>query len=145
MTLKYTGIDIGDTRIRLFGEIEPEGAEQSKTANNDDSTYGAGLAIDMNLKTVSSTYVPNGIAWIKLYLKKSHCVKQVIQFSFGSLNPFLTWTCTNSDYSDCEGDRCIHYTLTVSTEGAVSDLSLTLNCKYGETVKMESYEGNSPA
>ena len=56
--------------------------------------------------------------------------------------PHLTWTCTDTDCSKCEGDYCSDFTLTVSTEGAVSDLSPVSNCKYGDTVKLERVVGS---
>ena len=55
--------------------------------------------------------------------------------------PFLTWTCTDTDCSKCVGSDCSYYTLTVSTEGAVSDLSPVSDCKYGDTVKLERVSG----
>ena len=51
-------------------------------------------------------------------------------------SPMETWTCTEDD-CNCVGSYCSYYTLTVSTEGAVSDLSPVSDCKYGDTVKME--------
>ena len=45
--------------------------------------------------------------------------------------------------NNCEGDYCNHYTLTVSTEGAVSDLSPVSDCRYGDTVKLEKVDGGS--
>ena len=55
--------------------------------------------------------------------------------------PYLTWTCTNTDCNKCVGDDCSYYTLTVSTEGTVSDLSPVADCKYGDTVKLERANG----
>ena len=52
-------------------------------------------------------------------------------------NDHHTWTCTKDDCSKCVGKWCKYYTLTVSTEGAVSDLSPVSDCKYGNTVKVE--------
>ena len=44
----------------------------------------------------------------------------------------------------CEGAYCeLLYTLTVSTEGAVSDLSPVSDCKYGDVVKLDSVGGTS--
>ena len=52
--------------------------------------------------------------------------------------PDLTYTCTETDCSNCVGDQyCSDFTLTVSTEGAVSDLSPVSDCKHGDTVKFE--------
>ena len=57
-------------------------------------------------------------------------------------NPHLNWTCTEIDCSNCDGNYCNLYTLTVSTEGAVSDLSPVPDCKYGDTVKLEKSDGS---
>ena len=99
--------------------------------------YAAGLAIDLDYETRSFT-VPgtDGKSWLKITLDKTHCVKTVIWF-MEDRNAHLTWTCTENDCSNCEGDYCSYYTLTVSTEGAVSDLSPVSDCKYGDTVKLE--------
>ena len=57
-------------------------------------------------------------------------------------NPFLTLTCTNEDCSDCEGpEECTWYTVTVSSEKTASDLQSLSDCKYGDTVKIESNNG----
>ena len=65
-------------------------------------------------------------------------MNKVIWF-YGNGDPIITWTCTEKDCSDCNTDysNCKHYTLTVSIEEAVSDLSPVLNCRYGDTVKLE--------
>ncbi|KAL5265892.1 hypothetical protein ACHWQZ_G006523 [Mnemiopsis leidyi] len=59
-------------------------------------------------------------------------------------NPDLTYTCTETDCSNCVGISCSDFTLTVSTEGAVSDLSPVSDCKHGDTVKLE-YVGSYDA
>ena len=65
-----------------------------------------------------------------------HCVHKVITY-YNNGNPRETWTCTNIDCSNCVGSYCYRYTLTVSTDDAVSDLSPITDCKYGDTVKLE--------
>ena len=69
-----------------------------------------------------------------------YCVEQVIGYATDG-TPFITWTCTDTDCSNCEGDNCSYFTLTVSTEEDVSDLSPVSNCKYGDTVKLETVNG----
>ena len=54
-----------------------------------------------------------------------------------------SWTCTDTDCNKCVGDYCDRYRLTVSTEGAVSDLSPVSDCKYGDAVKLEKVSGAS--
>ena len=69
-----------------------------------------------------------------------YCVEQVIWYRSDG-TPATTWTCTDTDCSNCVGSSCSTYTLTVSTEGAVSDLSPVSDCKYGDTVKLERVGG----
>ena len=123
--------------MRQAGEIIPASAEQSATQNNDEAKYGAGRAIDLDLDTYSRTVAgSDGTLWLKVTLDKVYCVEQVIWYRNDG-TPFQTWTCTDTDCSKCVGSRCSYYTPTVSTEGAVSDLSPVSDCKYGETVKLE--------
>ena len=65
-----------------------------------------------------------------------HCVQFVT-----NIDAERTWRCTKNDCSNCEGTGCSDFTLTVSTEGAVSDLSPVSDCKYGDTVKLEKIDG----
>ena len=53
-----------------------------------------------------------------------------------------TWTCTETDCRNCVGKDCSKYALTVSTEGAVSDLSPVSDCRYGDTVKLDNLDKN---
>ncbi|KAL5264017.1 hypothetical protein ACHWQZ_G005193 [Mnemiopsis leidyi] len=50
-------------------------------------------------------------------------------------SPLSTWTHTDTHFN-CLGSACKSYTLTVSTEGAVSDLSPVSECKHGNNVKL---------
>ena len=54
-----------------------------------------------------------------------------------------TWTCTDIDCSNFVGGYCHQYTLTVSTEGAVSDLAPVSDCKHGVTVKLKKSYKNA--
>ena len=116
-------------------------AEHSATYNNDEVNNGAANAIDLNLDTFSYTVRgSDGTVWLKLTLDRVYCVEQVIRYSSDG-TPNLTWTCTDTDCSNCVGGWCSYYTLTVSTEGAVSDLSPVSDCKYGDTVKVDKVTG----
>ena len=79
---------------------------------------------------------PDGKVWLKLILDKIHCVKNVIRYG-ESENQWQTWTCTKTDCSNCVGERCGSFTLTVSTEETVSDFPSISDCRYGDTVKYE--------
>ena len=129
--------------MREADEIIPVSAEQSATLDNDEAKYGAGRAIDLYLGTRSKP-VPasDGTTWLKVTLDRVYCIEQVIWYRNDG-TPFLTWTCTDTDCSNCVGGACNYYTLTVSTEGAVSDLSPVSDCKYGDTVKLERVDGSS--
>ena len=63
-----------------------------------------------------------------------YCVEQVQEYLKNG-NPVLTWTCSNTDCSHCEGIYCSASSLTVSTEERV--LLPVLDCKYGDTVKFQ--------
>ncbi|KAL5265876.1 hypothetical protein ACHWQZ_G006516 [Mnemiopsis leidyi] len=131
-------------RKKVSDEITPVSAEHSATYVNYEAKYGAGFAIDLDLDTRSMTAPrSDGTTWLKITLDKVHCVGKVIQYE-SSGYPFLTWTCTETDCSYCVGSTiyCSEFTLTVSTEGAVSDLSPVFGCKHGDTVKLESASGS---
>ena len=129
--------------MREDGEIIPVSVEDSATKNNNEAKHGVGNAIDLDLDTDSKTVRgSDGTMWLKLTLDKVYCVQQVIWYSNNG-TPLRTWTCTDTDCSNCEGNSCRYYTLTVSTEGAVSDLSPVSDCKYGDTVKLKKKSGYS--
>ena len=109
--------------------------------NNNVNSYGAENVIDLDPVTRSWT-VPgsDGTTWLKIILHKVHCIHKVFTLSSSESTPIKTWTCTNIDCSNCVGDYCDRYTLTVSTEGAVSDLSPVSDCKYGDTAIMQRIE-----
>ena len=95
----------------------------------------------MDLETRSYTVAgSDGTVWLKITLDKIYCVEQVMRYKMDG-DPRLTWTCTENDCSNCVGRFCSDYTLTVSTEGAVSDLSPVSDCRYGDTVKLERNGG----
>ena len=130
------------TRVREAGEIIPVSVEQSATKDNNEASYGAGRAIDLDLGTRSRTEPgSDGTIWLKLTLDRVYCVQQVIRYRNDGI-PHLTWTCTDTDCSKCVGSFCSYYTLTVSTKEDVSDLSPVSDCKYGDTVKLERIDGS---
>ena len=69
-----------------------------------------------------------------------YCVQQLIGYRNDG-TPVRTWTCTDTDCSNCVGSSCSIFTLTVSTEGAVSNQSPVSDCIYGDTVKFERTDG----
>ena len=129
-------------RERVIGEIIPASAEQSKTKENDEMNNGARRAIDLHLFTPSYALSgSDGTVWLKISLDKTYCVQEVIWY-WSTGDPYLKWACTENDCGNCEGDYCNDHTLTVSTEGAVSDPSALSGCKYGDTVKLKRKGGN---
>ena len=106
--------------------------------------YGAGNAIDLVWETHSVTVagITDGTTWFKITLDKIHCVKTVIWY-LKTGDPHLTWTCTEEDCSNCVGNECSDFTLTVSTDETVSDLSPVSDCRNGDTVKLERIDGGS--
>ena len=134
----YDNITATRLREREVGEIIPVNVEQSATQNN----FGAGFALDLDLDTVSKTVAgSDGTIWLKLTLDKVYCAEKVIRF-YRDGTPYHTWTCTDTDRSNCVGDYCSDFTLTVNTEEDVSDLSPAPDCKYGDTVILEKDDGD---
>ena len=120
-------------RERHPGEITPVSAEQSRTATDNEERYAASHAIDLDLDTGSKTTSgSDGTIWLKVTLDKTNCIHQVEIYSY------LTWTCTPTDCSTCEGSECHMYSLTVNSERTLSnDLPTVSDCKYGDTVMMK--------
>ena len=81
--------------------------------------------------TAASSYP---YTWLLVLFSEVHCVERVIRRS-GSGSDLLTWTCTNIDCSDCKGDECGKFTLTVSSEETAADLPTVGGCKHGDTVE----------
>ena len=128
-------------RKRLDYEIIPVSAEQSATKDDNEYRNGAENVIDLDPTTHSWTDIgSDGTTWIKIILDKVHCIQKVFTLSSSDSTPIKTWTCTDIDCSNCVGDYCDRYTLTVSTKGAVSDLSPVSDCKYGDTAIMQRIE-----
>ena len=48
--------------------------------------------------------------------------------------------CTNEECKDCDSDRCRKFNLKVSTERASSAPSPVLDCRNGDTVKLEKID-----
>ena len=138
--LQHNIHSIPATRERLPGEITPESATQSCTYDGNEDQYAAEHAIDLDLGTYSMTCArPDGTTWFQLKLDQVHCVEQVREYNTdGSAR--RTWTCSNTDCSNCEGYSCGDCSLTVSSEETVK--CPVLDCKYGDTVKLQ-YTGRA--
>ncbi|KAL5264504.1 hypothetical protein ACHWQZ_G005557 [Mnemiopsis leidyi] len=136
--LNLTSRSFAAIRERVTDEITPASAEHSATDSNDDASYGAGLAIDLDLATFSYT-VPgsDGTIWLKVTLDRVRCVRQVLWHNAGAVTPALTWTCSETGCSNCVGSICSNFKLSVSSEGAVSDLPPVSDCIYGDTVNIQ--------
>ena len=131
--------NISVTREKAIGEITPIRVEQSKTHSDKESMYAAGRAIDKKFYTCARTEEDSdGIRWLKVTFDKVHCISKAIWYR--AYSQIHTWTCTNDGCSNCvaEGttDQCNTFFLTVSTEGAASDLPSIPDCQYGDTVKL---------
>ena len=124
-------------RWRETGEITPIRAEQSGTLSKNEAKFGAGNAIDKDFHTASwSAHVHDGEAWIKITLDQERCVEKVMNYNRDTHAPRETWTCTQIDCSSCVGGQCESLDLTVSIEGAATDQSSVLSCRYGNTVTL---------
>ena len=136
--------NISVTRENANGEITPIKVEKSATID-DELMYAADRAIDNNFYTCARTEADSaGIRWFKVTFDKVHCISKVIWYR--EYFEIHTWTCTNDGCSNCVAEgitsKCDKFTLTVSTEGAASDLPSIPDCKYGNTVKMSKTTGS---
>ena len=134
---------ISDKRARVTGELTPVRAEHSLTYH-DNENYAAARSIDLDFGTHSWTLGSDSNAWLKLTLDQVYCVEQIVRYGDDG-STFATWTCSQTDCTACEGDRCGDYSLTVSSVGAVlpDNLPPVTDCKYGDTVKLEETSGGS--
>ena len=124
-------LSISATRER----IRPESATQSCTYNDNEDQYAAEHAIDLNLSTYSwTTAGPDETIWLKVNLGQVYCVEEASTYKTNGKSDG-TWTCSDTDCSNCKGNRCSYHSLTVSTEEA--ELYPVLDCKYGDTVKLQ--------
>ena len=135
--------EISDMRERLTGELTSMTVEHSGTYKSDEEKNGAALAIDLDLETAAHTKRSEDSAWLKVTLDQMSCVRQVNRHNkLGEPNP--SWTCTSLDCSDCSGDVCSKYSVTLSSEGTPTDgLPPVTDCKYGDTVMITTTTGAS--
>ena len=131
-------------RERLAGEIVPVSAQHSGTYEDDETSYGAVNAIDLDFGTRSgsdTTLGSDNTSWLKVSLDQVYCLKQVVWLHKNNA-PVHTWTCSATDCSSCEGGQwweCGSFTLTVYTEGdSFGNLPFMSDCKYGDRVKLQS-------
>ena len=107
----------------------------SSTFNNNELMYAAGRAIDLKFYTCARAKEDSEQQiWLKVTLKEVFCVEKVMRYH--DYTQIHTWTCSNNDCGNCEGEYCSDYTLTVSGEGAGPELSPVSDCGYGNTVKL---------
>ena len=138
--LQHNILSLLATRERLPGEITPESATQSCTYLGNEHQYGAEHAIDLDLDTYSWTCTrSDGTHWLQFKLDQVYCVEQAQEY-YDNGSARHTWTCSNTDCSNCEGSECSDYSLTVSTKE--TELYPVLDCKYGDTVKLQ-YRGRT--
>ena len=127
-------------RERLTGEITLVSAKHSKTLHDNELEHAANHTIDLDWRTRSSTVAGrDGKIWLKVKLAKAACIHQVEWYK-NSSHLHLTWTCSSTDCSTCEGTplHCPKYSLTVSIKSTSSDdLPSQPDCKYGDTVIMK--------
>ena len=138
------------TRERETNEIIPASARQSSTRDDNEVKYGADKAIDLDLSTYSWTYpVSDGTRpWLEITLPVLSCIERVVTYysngNWHDGNSWLTFTCTETDCSRCEGSRyCRYYTLTVSTVISTDSIPQPTDCRLGDTVRLERTSGSS--
>ena len=135
MNVSSHGLLVAGTRERFPGEIIPVGATQSHTKNNDETNYGAGLAIDLDYSTSNHAHSLNSEdppPWLKISLGQVYCVHQVIRYDVGR-RVWQTWTCAQNDCTGT-GSYAGNFYMTISTEGAAFDRPPISDCSFGNTV-----------
>ena len=124
------------------GEVRPISGEISLPSGAvGDPDTAAERAFDLDLETYSkSLLAPDGTQWLKLKLGKVFCVQRVLRIS-KSGETKLDWTCSRVDCSDCVGQNCEIYSLTIYTEVG-EDGDGSEDCKLGDTLKLERSQVN---
>lgn len=132
---------LSEARKLVEAEINPVSAEHSGSTR-DLKSNTAGNAVDNNWDTNSGTSPDEfGKAWMKIFLEKdkNYCVQKVVWYNQSFDQSLATWTCNKMDCSQCSGDKCNSFALTVVTVSETNPTNLpSLPCKYGDTVKLES-------
>ena len=131
-------------REKLPNEITPISAEQSRTRDNNEVSYGAHRGIDGNQVTAAYiSKVSDQVAWYKVKFDGLKCIDQVKWFWGSTGTTVLTWDCDKSGCGKCTGhSKCDDGSLTVmvSIEGATEYTlpSISSGCAYGNTFKLQN-------
>ena len=124
-------------RERNIGEIVPVRAEQSGARGPADNS------LDLKFATYSLALPDvDGRVWLKLFLDQVYCVEKVVRYRI--YETVLTeFTCSETGCACVEDTTCTQITvLTVYTEETHSlPAELSSNCKPGDRIKLEKYEG----
>ena len=128
-------------RERLPREIAPESAKQSRTWQDDEEKWGANYAIDLDIRTMSSSQPDSDeVAWLEVSLDRPYCVYQV-DWQGADARAWLSWICSRTDCSTChdDPDRCGYFALTVSMAKEIPEILLppVSGCRYGDRVKVQ--------
>ena len=68
---------------RVVGELTPKTLQNSKTINDDETLYGANLAVDLNYLSRSGTTADvQGRSWLRVTLDQVKCQLHVQFFQF---------------------------------------------------------------
>ena len=144
-------------------EITPVQVTQSGTEQNNETSFGAGNAVDKNLTTFSTSVVHNGEVWLKLEFDRSYFINRVVvHFVF-----YTNWYSddTFDDTTELEGEEKFKRfvdsfnnvgvsvyqatlkrkscgTLQLTYELKQSDQIYTINCRVeGDSVKLSKTSG----
>ena len=124
-------------------EIIPVTAEQSRTVNDDEHNHNANKALDTNFGTCSyAVDGEGGKIWWKANLGQVHCVDRINEY-LASGSQSRAFSCTGTGNSCvCDSGSCNGpYVATVVTETDTSYPASLSDCKYGDTVKLDSSAG----
>ena len=126
---------LSESSASEYVRIIPIRGEQSGTHSFGGVNFGADLAIDDNVDTMSIT-TGGKSQWIIFTLDDVHCVHQVVAYYYkeheilGLHYHTTTFTCSK-DGCTCDGDYCDSVSLEVTGAGAG-----TSKCKNGNTLML---------
>ena len=87
----------------------------------------------------------DGVAWLRLNLDKTYCVRRVVRFRSYKVTNNHTHFCTRQSCETCTGWTCQDFELSVysarSRVDHVTGNEEEVDCKTGDTIEFRTYNG----
>ena len=120
----------------------------SATQSKDFRTYKAENAVDRDMSTKSIAMPEeDGVAWLRLNLDKTYCVKKVVRLRSYKVTNNHTHFCSGQSCGTCTGWTCQDFELSVYSDRSRVDHVTgnegeeEVDCKTGDTVEFRTYNG----